>query len=253
MSDKTNTNLNGPANTSLSSSGNTSPGGSANSNRSGPANSNRSGPANTSLSSSDNTNPGGSSANSNLSAPANTTLSGPSNTSPSGPANSNPSGPTNTVLSEKVRTDIDRWIVRYPADQKRSGVMQALSFAQEENKGYLTIGIMDAVADYLGMPRIAVYEVVSFYTMYHTKPVGKYILNICTNISCMLCDCEKIVQHLKKRLQIDFNETTPDKKFTLREVECLGACANAPVIHVGNQYYENLTPEKVDAMLDELE
>lgn len=157
------------------------------------------------------------------------------------------------MLSEHVRAEIDRWNLRYPADQKRSGVMQALTFAQNENNGYITVDIMDAVADYLGMSRIAVYEVASFYTMYNTKPVGKHVINVCTNISCMLRDCDKIVHHLKKRLEIEFNETTPDHKFTLRSVECLGACANAPVAHVGNKYYEDLTPEKVDAMLDELE
>jgi NADH-quinone oxidoreductase subunit E len=161
--------------------------------------------------------------------------------------------PTNSILSEKVREEIDRWITRYPENQKRSGVMQALTFAQEENNGYLTTEIMDAVADYLNMPRISVYEVVSFYTMYNTKPVGEHVINVCTNISCMLSGSDKIVDHLKKCLKIDFNETTLDKKFTLRQVECLGACANAPVIHVGNQYHENLTPEKVDVMLDELE
>jgi NADH-quinone oxidoreductase subunit E len=160
---------------------------------------------------------------------------------------------TKHILSEHVRAEIDRWITRYPADQKRSGVMQALTFAQDDNNGYLTTEVMDAVADYLGMARIAVYEVVSFYTMYNTDPVGKHVLNVCTNISCMLSDSDKIVQHLKKRLEINFNETTPDQKFTLRQVECLGACANAPVMHVANKYYENLTPEKIDRILDELE
>jgi NADH-quinone oxidoreductase subunit E len=160
---------------------------------------------------------------------------------------------TKTLLSEKVRDDIDRWITRYPSDQKRSGVLEALRLAQDDNNGFLTTDLMDAVADYLGMPRIAVYEVVSFYTMYNTKPVGKHVLNVCTNISCMLSDSEKIMQHLKKRLNIDVNETTLDNQFTLRAVECLGACANAPVIHIGNKYYENLTPEKIDVILDELE
>lgn len=160
---------------------------------------------------------------------------------------------TKYILSEHVRAKIDHWIMRYPADQKRSGVMQALTFAQEDNNGYLTTEVMDAVADYLGMARIAVYEVVSFYTMYNTEPVGKHVINVCTNISCMLNDADKIVHHLKKRLDIQFNETTPDKKFTLRQVECLGACINAPVVHCGDKYYENLTPEKVDKMLDELE
>lgn len=158
-----------------------------------------------------------------------------------------------TILSEKVRTAIDHWITRYPPDQKRSGVLQALMFAQDDNQGYLTTDIMDAVADYLDMPRVSVYEVVTFYSLYNTSPVGKYVINICTNISCMLSDSDKIVTHLKKRLGIEFNETTSDQRFTLRQVECLGACANAPVVHIGNRYYEDLTPEKMDGILDELE
>ena len=142
---------------------------------------------------------------------------------------------------------------RYPADQRRSGVIEALRFVQEDNNGYLTEELMDAVADYLDMPRIAVYEVVSFYTMYNVKPVGRHVIDVCTNISCMLSGSEKILQHLKKRLQIEVNATTADGKFTLREVECLAACANAPVIQIGKKYYENLTPEKVDAIIEELE
>jgi NADH-quinone oxidoreductase subunit E len=111
---------------------------------------------------------------------------------------------------------------------------------------------MNAVADYLGMSRIAVYEVATFYSMYELKPVGRHKISICTNVSCMLGGCGPLVEHLKKRLGIGFNETTPDGKFTFKEVECLGACANAPVIHLGHCYYENLTPEKVDAILDTL-
>lgn len=157
------------------------------------------------------------------------------------------------ILSAHVRAEIDRWLTRYPVDQKRSGVLEALRFVQQENGGCLTEELMDAVADYLGMPKIAVYEVASFYTMYNVKPVGRHIINVCTNISCMLCDSEKMIHHLKKRLAIDLNETTLDGKFTLREVECLAACANAPVAQVGKKYHENLTPEKIDKMLDELE
>lgn len=157
------------------------------------------------------------------------------------------------LLSEEARKQIDHWMLRYPKDQKRSAVMESLRIVQEENNGWLTVDAMDAVADYLGMPRIAVYEVVSFYTMYNVKPVGRHIVNVCTNISCMLCDSAKIVSHLKKRLGIEVNETTPDNKFTLREVECLAACADAPVMQIGKKYYEHLTPEKVDAILEELE
>src|SRR5438105_14527811 len=114
----------------------------------------------------------------------------------------------NTVVSEKVREEIDRWMLRYPPEQKRSAVMEALRCAQEENGGSLTESIMDAVADYLGMARIAVYEVASFYTMYNLAPVGQHVVNVCTNISCMLMDSEKVLEHLKKKLGIGLNETT---------------------------------------------
>ncbi|MDR3477126.1 MAG: NADH-quinone oxidoreductase subunit NuoE [Gammaproteobacteria bacterium] len=158
-----------------------------------------------------------------------------------------------TQLSESVRTKIDNWMQRYPADQKRSAVIEALRYAQEENNNWLSEPLMDAVADYLGMPKIAVYEVATFYTMFNLKPIGQHLIEVCTNISCMLSGCDKIVDHLKKRLQINFNETTPDGKFTLREAECLAACAAAPMFQIGRKYYEKLTPEKVNTILDELE
>lgn len=157
----------------------------------------------------------------------------------------------NNILSAKVREQIDHWLKRYPENQKRSGVIEALRFVQEEN-GYLTTALMDAIAEYLGISKIAVYEVATFYSMFFVKPVGKHIVDVCTNISCMLQDAEKILIHCKKRLKIDLNQTTEDGRFTLREVECLGACANAPVIQVGKKYYEDMTPEKVDVMLEEL-
>lgn len=158
-----------------------------------------------------------------------------------------------SILSDSVKAKIDRWLKKYPPEQKRSAVLEALKFAQEENGGYLTEPLMDAVADYLGLPHIAVYEVVSFYSLLNTKPVGRHIINVCTNISCMLAGSGSIVDHLKKRLEINNNETTADGKFTLREVECLAACTAAPMFHIGKKYYENLTPEKVDAILAELE
>lgn len=154
------------------------------------------------------------------------------------------------ALSNTAKAEIDLWVAKYPANQKQSAVMQALTIAQEENGGSLTTELMDAVADYLGMPKIAVYEVATFYSMYELKPVGKYKLEVCTNISCGLCDAGKLVEHLEKKLKITVGETTPDKKFTLREVECLGACVHAPVMQVGKQYYEKLTPEKVDSILE---
>jgi len=158
-----------------------------------------------------------------------------------------------TILSATARAEIDRWLTRYPADQKRSGVLQALMIVQTENGGWLTEEWVNAVADYLDMPRIAAYEVVSFYSLYNLKPVGRHVINVCTNISCMLSGSQKIVDHLKKRLEIGINETTSDGKFTLREVECLAACAAAPLFHIGKKYYENLNTEKVDAILKELE
>jgi NADH-quinone oxidoreductase subunit E len=157
------------------------------------------------------------------------------------------------ILSEKVRLQIDEWLKRYPPEQKRSGVIEALRFAQEENGGYLTQDIMDAVSDYLQLPKIAVYEVATFYTMFNLKPVGRHVVNVCTNLSCMLNGSEKILDHLKKRLEIDVNQTTPDGKITLREVECLAACICAPVMQVNKTYHEHLTVEKIDALLDELE
>src|SRR5688572_8224046 len=157
------------------------------------------------------------------------------------------------LLSETVRTQIDEWIKRYPKDQKQSAVMAALHIVQEANAGSLTDELITAVAEYLAMPRIAVYEVATFYTMYHLKPVGRHVIEVCTNISCMLSNADEIMKHFKKRLNIETNETTPDGKFTLKEVECLAACANAPACLIGKKYYENLTPAKIDALLRELE
>lgn len=157
------------------------------------------------------------------------------------------------LLPEHIRTEIDRWTAQYPPEQRQSAVLPALTRVQEYNGGWLSQELLEAVADYLGMPYIAVYEVATFYTMFELKPVGRHKICVCTNVSCMLMGCGSIVKHLKKRLGIDFGETTPDGKFTLKEVECLGACANAPMFHLGHRYYENLTPEKVDQILDKLE
>lgn len=156
-------------------------------------------------------------------------------------------------LSAAARNEIDREIKKYPVDQKQSAVMAALTFVQQENSGSLTDPLINAVADYLNMPHIAVYEVATFYSMYELKPVGRNKINVCTNISCLLCGSEKVVEHLEKKLNIKLGETTDDGKFTLREVECLGACVGAPMMAVGKQYHENLTPEKIDKILDEIE
>jgi len=158
-----------------------------------------------------------------------------------------------TLLSEESRAAIDRWIAKYPPEQKQSAVMGALSVVQEANGGSLTTELMDAVADYLEMQPIAVYEVATFYSMYELKPVGRHKLCVCTNVSCMLRGSDDIVAHLKNKLGIDFKETTADKKFSLKEVECLGACGGSPMMQIGREYYENLTPEKLDEILAKLD
>lgn len=159
---------------------------------------------------------------------------------------------TTEILSAPIRAEIDRWIAKYPPEQRQSAVLPALTLVQEANGGWLTEELLNTVADYLNMPHIAVYEVATFYSLFELKPVGRHKIGFCTNVSCMLMGSEAIAKHLQKRLQIKFGETTADGKFTLKEVECLGACANAPVFHIGRSYYENLTPEKVDVILDEL-
>lgn len=155
-------------------------------------------------------------------------------------------------LSEKTRADIDAWLTHYPVEQKRSAVLQALRLAQQQNGGWLTEGLMDAVAEYLGLPNIAVYEVATFYSMYNLQPVGKHVIYVCTNISCMLSGSDKVLKHFKERLNIEVGETTADGKFTLKEEECLAACVNAPMCQIGKKYYENLTAEKIDKILDDL-
>jgi len=146
--------------------------------------------------------------------------------------------------------EIDLWVAKYPADQKQSAVMSALRIVQEKYS-YLTSELMDAVAEYLDMPPIAVYEVASFYTMYEHKPLGRNLVNVCTNISCKLRGSAEVVDHLQTRLGIKLGETTPDGRFTIRSVECLGACVNAPMMQVNTDYHENLTAEKIDHVLEQ--
>ena len=157
-------------------------------------------------------------------------------------------------LSAHVREEIDHWLIQYPPERKRSAVLYALHAVQHENGGYLTDDLMDAVADYLDLPPIAVYEVATFYSMYETKPVGRHCIAVCTNISCMLRGADVILAHIEKKLGIKLGESTRDGKFYLkREEECLAACCGAPMMQVDHVYYEHLTPEKVDQVLDSLE
>ena len=158
------------------------------------------------------------------------------------------------LLSAHARAEIDHWLTRYPADRKQSAVLAALREVQHENGGYLTAELMDAVADYLDMPPIAVYEVATFYSMFELKPVGRHSIAVCTNISCMLRGGDTVLAYIEKKLGIKLGESTPDGKFYLkREEECLAACCGAPMMQVDHVYYENLTPEKVDQILGSVE
>ena len=156
------------------------------------------------------------------------------------------------MLSAESLKKIDLAIAKYPPDQKQSAVMAALTVAQDE-KGHLSTEVMNFVASHLGMPPIAVYEVASFYAMYDLKKPGKYKLCICTNLPCALSGAEHAAEHLKKRLGIDWNETTADGRFTLKEGECFGACGDAPVMLVNNKTMLSfMSPEKIDGWIREL-
>ena len=157
------------------------------------------------------------------------------------------------VLSPDALAKIDVAIAKYPADQKPSAVMAALTIAQDE-KGWLATETMDFVAHYLGMPPIAVYEVASFYTMYDLKPVGRHKLTLCTNLPCALQGANHAGEHLKQKLGIQYNETTADGRFTLREGECFGACGDAPVfLHNNKQMLCAMTADKLDQWLKDLD
>ena len=158
-----------------------------------------------------------------------------------------------SLLSCEVRKEIDKWIAKYPPEWKQSAVMAALRIVQDDNGGWLSRELLDDVANYLAMPPIAVYEVATFYSMFELKPVGRNKVCVCTNVSCMINGSDKIVEHMEQKLGVKLGETTGDGKVTLKEVECLGACGGAPMFQIGNKYYENLTNELVDAILDGLE
>lgn len=161
---------------------------------------------------------------------------------------------TETQLPQAVRDTIDHWLKKFPEDQKQSAVITALQTAQEHAEGWLTKEMMDAVADYLDMPPVSVYEIGTFYSMLELEPVGRNIVAICNNISCMLCGADDIVAHVENKLNIKLGGTTSDGRITLKnEEECLAACVGAPMMTVNGHYHENLTIEKVDQILDGLE
>jgi len=158
------------------------------------------------------------------------------------------------AINDDIKKKIDHWLTKYPPDKKRSAVVPALLYVQEQNEGWLSDMSMDAVAEYLEQPRIVVYEVATFYDMFELKPIGKNKINICTNLSCMLRGSDEIVACLEERLGIGLGETTKDRQFTLRESECMAACGGAPMCQVNDrEYHENLTPEKMLAIIDQLE
>jgi NADH-quinone oxidoreductase subunit E len=161
---------------------------------------------------------------------------------------------TTRLISAASRAQIDAWLAKYPMERRQSAVLAALHIVQRQNGGWVSRELMDAVADYLGMPRIRVYEVGTFYSMIELEPVGRHMVSICTNLSCMLCGAESLVAHVEEKLGIRLGETTPDGRITLkREEECLAACVGAPMMTVDGHYHEHLTAAKVDEILNALE
>lgn len=158
------------------------------------------------------------------------------------------------LLSAEVCAEIDRWVAKYPEGRQRSAVLAALREAQHHHGGHLDRQLLDAVAVYLDLPPIHVYEVASFYSMFELEPVGRHSVSVCTNISCMLRGGERILEHVERHLGIRLGQSTPDGRIHLkREEECLAACCGAPMMMVDHKYYENLTEESVVQILDALE
>ena len=155
-------------------------------------------------------------------------------------------------FSPSSMLEVSRILKQYPADKQKSAILPILHIAQKEFGGWLSAEVMDYVARILHIHPIEVYEVATFYSMLNTKPVGKIVIEVCQTGPCMICGSEKIVSYIEKKLKIKNGETTPDGMFTLKTVECLGACGYAPMFQVGEKYYEHLTEEKVDAILEEL-
>ncbi len=155
------------------------------------------------------------------------------------------------LLSDASLREIDNELAKYPPDRRQSALLAALRIAQDEHN-WLSEELIEYVAEVIGVPPVRAFEVATFYSMYDLKPVGRHKISVCTNISCMLRGCDEVVAHLQNKLGIGFGETTDDGKFTLKEVECLAACAGAPMMQIGRDYHENLSPEKIDAILQAL-
>jgi NADH-quinone oxidoreductase subunit E len=158
------------------------------------------------------------------------------------------------LLSDEVKAEIDEWVARFPPEGIQSASLQSLMAVQHANGGWVSGELMDAVADYLGVPRVSIYEVATFYSMIETEPVGRHSVSICTNISCMLRGADDLLAHVEQRLGCRRGETTADGRIFLKmEEECLAACRCAPMMQVDHVYYTDLTPERVDEILDALE
>jgi NADH-quinone oxidoreductase subunit E len=158
-----------------------------------------------------------------------------------------------SLLTEHTRHEIDEWVARFPEGKQRSAVLSALRFTQEQNQGFLTPDLMEAVAEYLQLPPIQVFEVASFYSMFETHPCGRHHVSVCTNIACMLNGSDEVVAYVEKKLGIKTGESTSDGRiFLKREEECLAACTGAPMMMVDHHFHEHLTPESIDRVLDEL-
>jgi NADH-quinone oxidoreductase subunit E len=159
-----------------------------------------------------------------------------------------------SLLNDETRATIDHWVAKFPPDRKRSALIQSLMAAQEQNGGWITRELTEAVADCLELPPVWAHEVVSFYSMFFTRPVGRHKVNICTNISCWLNGAEGIVDHAERKLGVKLGGTTEDGRITLvREEECLAGCCGAPMMVVDGHYHENLDLERLDRILDGLE
>lgn len=159
----------------------------------------------------------------------------------------------NFPFSGKILKKSNDWLKRFPKNKKRSAVIEILKIVQKANGGYLDEKLIANVADHLGISRIFAYEVATFYTMFDLNYVGRYKIYFCISVSCMLCGSDDLIDYVKKKLHIEFEETTNDGKFTLKKAECLAACGGAPVMLIGEKYYENLTVNNIDSILDSLE
>jgi len=158
------------------------------------------------------------------------------------------------TLSAKLKDEIERWKARFPEDRQRSAVIGALHAVQHENHGFVSAEQMNAVAAYLELPTVQVYEVATFYSMFQTEAVGRNEVSICTNISCMLRGAEEVVDHVESKLGVKLGESTADGRiFLKKEEECIAACCGAPAMMVNHKYHENLTKERIDEILDGLE